>query len=335
MLFNSFRSSIRSLLVPTIAIGTPLVPVVDRASAQPYPSRPITAIVTLAPGGGTDIVARIVTDKMKEILGQAVVVENVPAAAGTVGAARLAASQADGYTVGFGDQTSFVISSLVYKPGYDVLTDFQPISLLSTSVSTLLARKSLPATSVKELIDWVKANPGGATVATFGRGSGPYISAITLQNMAGIRLRAVTYQGTGPAMQDLVAGSVDLGFAEISGALPHIKSGAIKAYGVLSKDRWAAAPDIPTIEEAGGPPVRFITWRGMWGPKGLPKDVTERLSTAVASALSDRTVQKRIVDVGQEVFPGSMQSPQALAAYHKASLEEWTPLVRAAAATEQ
>lgn len=315
--------------------GVSVLLIGSSAGAQQYPTRPITAIVPHAPGGGTDITARIVTDKMKEILGQPMVVENIAAAAGTVGVARLASAPADGYTIGIGDQTSFVISGLAYKPSYDVLSDFQPISLLSTSAAVLLARKSLPPATAKELIDWVKANPGGATVATFGRGSGPFITAIALQNMTGIRLRAVTYQGVAAGMQDLIAGSVDLSIAETGAALPHVRSGAIKFYGVLSNSRAIAAPDLPTIEESGGPPLYSVTWRGLWGPKGMSKDVIERLNQSIVTALNDPGVQKRIAEAAQQIAPLAMQSPQGLAAYHKASLETLAPLVKAAAAAEQ
>ena len=318
-----------------IAFGMVVVPAFDSAVGQHYPSRPITAIVPNAAGGGTDIVARILTDKMKEVLGQPIVVENVPAAAGTVGVGRLAKASPDGYTIAIGDQTSFVISSIAYKTSYDVLTDFEPIALLSTSAGVLVARRTMPPANVKELIAWAKENPGGATVATFGRGSGPFISAIALQNMAGIRLRAVTYQGVAAGLQDLVADQVDLGIVEISGAIPHVRSGAVKAYGVLSNARAAAAPDLPTIEEAGGPPLRFVTWRGMWAPKGTPVDITERLNKSVVATLNDPGVQSRIAAAGQEIASKAMQTPQALAAYHKASVETLAPQVKAAAAAEQ
>lgn len=304
------------------------------APAQPYPSRAITVIVPNAPGGGTDITARILIERMRELLGQPLVVENVGASAGTVGVARLASAAPDGYTIGIGDQTSFVVSSLAYKPSYDVLSDFQPISLLSTSAGILVGRKSLPPNGAKELVEWAKASPGGATVATFGRGSGPFIMAVALQGMTGMRLRMVTYQGVAAGIQDLIAGSVDLGIAEIAGALPHVRAGSIKAFGVLAKARAAGAPEIPTIVENGGPPLSLVTWRGVWGPKGLSQGVVERLNQSIVAALADVGVQKRIADAGQEIVPAPMQSPQALASYHKASFDVWGPLVRAAALAE-
>jgi tripartite-type tricarboxylate transporter receptor subunit TctC len=318
-----------------IAIGMMFVATFDSAIGQHYPSRPITAIVPHATAGATDITARILIEKMKEVLGQPIVVENVPMAAGTVGVGRLLKAPRDGYTIAIGDQTSFVISSMSYKMTYDVLADFEPIALLSTSPSMLVARRTLPPANVKELIVWAKDKPGGATVATFGRGSGPFISATAFQSAAGIRLRAVTYQGVAAGLQDLVAGHVDLGFADIAGAMPHIKSGAIKAYGLLSNARAAALPDLPTIEEAGGPPVQFITWRGMWAPKGTPADIIEQLNRSVVVALNDPGVQSRIAAAGQEIAPKAMQTRQALAAYHKASVETLAPLVKAAEAAEQ
>ena len=299
-------------------------------TAQTYPSRPITLIVPHAPGAGVDTSARILAERMKTTLGQAIVIENVPTGAGTVGVGRLAQAAPDGYTIGIGDQTSFVISSLTTSVRYGVLKDFDPISLLTTSPAVLVARKTLQASDLKELIVWLRKNPDGATAGSFGQGSGPNIVSAAFQNLTATKLRMVTYRGNAPALQDVVSGQIDLLFAETSTMMGHLRGGTIKAYAILTKDRSALLPEIPTIEEAGGPPLHIVTWRGMWVPKGTPADVSKRLGAAVLETLSDPAVQKRIAEVGQEVVARDQQTPQALAAHHKAEIEKWTPMVNAA-----
>jgi tripartite-type tricarboxylate transporter receptor subunit TctC len=287
-------------------------------------------IVPFAAGGSVDTLARILADRVKTTLGQPIVVENIPTAAGTVGMGRLAQAAPDGYTIGMGDQTSNVISSITTSVRYDVLKDFDPISLLATSPVVLVARKTMQATDLKELIDWLRRNPEGATAGSFGQGSGPNIVSATFQKMTGTNFRMVTYRGNAPALQDVVSGQIDLLFVEQSIMMGHLRGGTIKAYAILAKDRSAALPEIPTIEEAGGPPLHVITWRGMWVPKGTPAHVSKRLGSAVVEALSDPAVQKRIVEVGQELVPHVQQTPQALATHHKAEIEKWTPMIKAA-----
>ena len=299
-------------------------------TAQTYPSRPITLIVPHAPGAGVDTSARILAERMKTTLGQAVVVENIPTGAGTVGVGRLAEAAPDGYTIGIGDQTSFVISSLTTSVRYDVLKDFDPISLLTTSPAVLVARRTMQASDLKELIVWLRKNPEGATAGSFGRGSGPNIVSAAFQNLTRTKLRMVTYRGNAPALQDVVSGQIDLLFAETSTMMGHLRGGTIKAYAILAKDRSALLPEIPTIEEAGGPSLHVVTWRGMWVPTGTPADVSRRLSSAVLEALIDPAVQKRIAEVGQEIVPRAQQTPQALAAHHRTEIEKWTSMIKAA-----
>ena len=300
------------------------------ALAQDYPSRPITLIVPHAPAAGVDILSRILAEGMKTTLRQAIVVDNIPTGAGTVGVGRLAEAAPDGYTIGIGDQTSFVISSVTTSVRYDVLKDFDPIALLSTSPVALIARKTMQAPDLKELIVWLRKTPEGATAGSFGQGSGPNIISAAFQNLTGTKLRMVTYRGNAPALQDVVSGQIDLLFAEQASIVGHFRSGTIKAYAMLAKSRSAVLPEIPTIEEAGGPPLHIVTWRGMWMPKGAPAHVSKRLGSAVVEALSDPAVQKRIAEVGQEVVPPAHQTPQALAAHHKAEIEKWTPMIKAA-----
>jgi tripartite-type tricarboxylate transporter receptor subunit TctC len=291
----------------------------------------VTMIVPHAPGGGVDIVARIVAERMRETLGQAVVVENIPAAAGTVGVERAARAAPDGYTIVAGDQTSFVVSSLINSVRYDVLKDFEPIALLSTSPPALVARIELPE-KLGDLIARLRTSAGSVSVGTFGKGSGPHILAVAFENMTGTRLQIVPYRGVAPALQDLVAGRLDLQFAEVAGILPHLRGGKLKAYAVLSDRRSPAAPEVPTIEEAGGPRLHVTTWRGLWAPKATSRDVIARLNRAVAAALSHPDLQRRAADLGQEIVPGDQQTPQALAAHHPAEIRKWLPMVQAASA---
>jgi tripartite-type tricarboxylate transporter receptor subunit TctC len=299
-------------------------------SAQTYPSRPITLIVPFAAGGSVDTLARILAERMKTTLGQPIVVENIPTGAGTVGVGRLAQAAPDGYTIGIGDQTSNVISSLANSVRFDVLKDFDPISLLTTSPAVLVARKTMQAQDLKELIVWLKNNPEGATAGSFGQGSGPNIVSAAFQNLTGTKLRMVTYRGNALALQDVVSGQIDLLFVEQSIMMGHLRGGTIKAYAILARDRSAVLPEIPTIEEAGGPALHVVTWRGMWVPKGTPTRVSEALGAAVVEALSDAAVQNRIADVGQEVVPRAQQTPLALAAHHKAEIEKWVPMIKTA-----
>ena len=298
---------------------------------QDYPARPVMMIVPHAPSGGVDIIARIVAERIREPLGQAVVVENVPAGAGAVGVERAARSAPDGYTMVAGDQTSFVISSLINSVRYDVLKDFEPIALLSTSSSVLVARTELPD-KLNDLIARLKTSAGSVSVGTFGKGSGPHILAVAFESVTGTRLQIVPYRGVAPALQDLVAGRLDLQFAEVAGMLPHLREGKLKAYAVLSDRRAPAAPDVPTIEEAGGPRLHVTTWRGLWAPKGTPRDVIATLNRAVVAALADPDLQRRAADFGQEIVPRDQQTPQALAAHHQVEIKKWLPMVQAASA---
>jgi len=297
---------------------------------QDYPTRPITLVVPFVAGGGVDTTARILAERLKTTLGQPLVVENIPTGAGTVGVGRLAVAAPDGYTVGIGDQTSNVISAVASSVRYDVLKDFEPISLLSTSPVALVGSNKLQAANLRELIAWLRENPDKATIASFGQGSGPHISGVTFQNLIGARLRFVPYRGNSAALPDLVSGQIDLMLSEQSIILGHVRAGTIRAYAMLAKERSAALPEVPTIAEAGGPSLHVVTWRGMWVPKGTPAHVSSKLTAAVLDALNDTAVQKRLAEVGQEVVPAARRTPEALAAHHKAEIEKWAPMIKAA-----
>jgi tripartite-type tricarboxylate transporter receptor subunit TctC len=300
------------------------------AQAQSFPSRPITVIVPFAAGGSTDTVARIVSERMKTSLGQPVIAENVTGAGGTIGVTRLFRSPPDGYTLAIGQWTSTVGAGVMYSLPFDLLNDFEPISMLSIGPIWIVGRNTLPAKDLKELIAWLKASPGKASAATIGPGSGAHMCLVYFQNMTGTSFQLVPYRGAAPAMQDLMAGQIDVSCLEAGQTLPHYRSGSLKAFAVLTKGRWFAAPDAPTIDEAGVPGLHFPWWHGLWAPKGTPKDVIATLNAAVVDALADPAVRQRLTDLGHEIAPREQQAPAALAAFHKAEIEKWWPMIKAA-----
>ena len=297
------------------------------ASAQAYPTRPITVIVPFPAGGGTDTVGRIVAERMRVSLGQPVVIENVTGANGTIGTGRVARAAPDGYTVVFGIWNTHVANGALYPLQYDVLKDFEPIALIASYPYLIVANKTIPASDLKGLVTWLKANPGKATAATVGVGSAQHVGSVLLQKMTDTRFQFVPYRGAAPAMQDLLAGYVDwmMGGPEIS--LPQWRSGNIKIYAATTKMRLALAPDIPTADEAGLPGFYLSNWQGMWAPKGTPKSVIARLNAAVVDTLADPMVRGRLAD---EIFPRDQQTPEALAAYQEAEIEKWWPIFKAA-----
>jgi tripartite-type tricarboxylate transporter receptor subunit TctC len=318
----------RFLHLATAAAALPLLWRIARA--QVYPSRPITIIVPVPPGGVADPIARILADHLTVTLGQPVVIENVTGAGGSIGVGRAARAAPDGYTVSIGNWLSHVGASAVYPVQYDVLEDFEPVSLLTNSPILITARKDFPANDLKELIAWLKANPDKASAATVGPGSASHVSGVYFQRATGTRFQFVPYRGGGPAAQDEVAGHVDLMFNEATGALPYVLSRQVKTYAVLAKTRWFAAPDLPTSEELGVAGINISFWHGLWVPKGTPKEIVAKLNAAVVTALADPTVRKRFTDIGQEIFPRGQQTPQALHAFHQAETEKWWPIIKAA-----
>jgi tripartite-type tricarboxylate transporter receptor subunit TctC len=314
-----------------LAASAVALPAISRiARAQAYPSRPITIIVPVPPGGVADPIARILADRLTMTLGQPVVVENVTGAGGSIGVSRAARAAPDGYTVSVGNWLSHVGASAVYPVQYDVLKDFEAVSLLTNSPIVMTARKDFPASDLKALIAWLKANPDKASAATVGVGSASHVSAVYFQRATDTHFQFVPYRGGGPAVQDEVAGHVDLMFNEATGALPYVRSGEVKTYAVLAKTRWFAAPDIPTSDELGVPGVNISFWHGIWVPKGTPNEIVLKLNAAVVEALADATVRKRLTNIGQEIFPRDKQTPEALYAFHKAETEKWWPMIKAA-----
>ena len=301
------------------------------ASAQSYPNRPITVVVPFPPGGQVDSVARLLLDRMRATLGQPIIVENVGGASGTIGTGRAVRATPDGYTLSMGNWTSHVGGPAIYSPAYDILADLQPVSMLLVAPTVIVGKQGLPPNTLQELVVWLKANGDKASAATVGAGSPGHVSALHFQNVTGTRFQLVPYRGGGPANQDLVGGQVDLRIgAEASQMLPHIRSGRIKAYAVMSKTRWAPAPEVPTTDEGGVPGVQIAVWTGLWAPKGTPQDIIARLNAAVVETLSDPVVRQRVADVGFDIPPREQLTPDALAVYHKAETEKWWPIMKAA-----
>ena len=314
----------------SVAVALSMLAGIAGAAAQTYPSRPVTVIVPFAAGGVTDIVARIVTERMRSSLGQSVIVENVSGAGGTIGVTRLFRAAPDGYTLAVGQWTSHVGAGAMYPVPFDYLNDFEPVSMLSTAPLWIIGRNNLPAKDLKELIAWLKANPDKASAATTGLGSGIHMCLVYFQNMTGTKFPLAPYRGAAPLMQDLLAGQIDLSCPEAGQTLPQYRAGSIKAYAVLTQKRWFAAPNVPTIDEAGVPGLHFPFWHAVWAPKGTPKDVIAKLNGAIVDTLADPGVQQRFNELGHEIAPREQQSPAALAAYHKAEIDKWWPIIKAA-----
>jgi tripartite-type tricarboxylate transporter receptor subunit TctC len=300
------------------------------AATQTYPTRQITINVAFAAGGALDSTGRILAERMRVSLGQPVIIENVTGAAGSIGVGRVARAPADGYTLSIGSVSTHVFNGAIYALPYDVLMDFEPVALLATNPMLIVARNAMPANDLNGLIAWLKANPGKASQGTFGAGSVGHIVGIFFQKTTETRYQFVPYRGGPPAMQDLLAGQIDMMIDNPVTSLPQIRAGGIKAYAVTSKDRLAKAPEIPTADEAGLPGLHVTNWQALFVPKGTPKDVVAKLNSAVVEALADPAVRNRISDQGFEIPPREQQPPEALGALHKAEIEKWWPIIKAA-----
>ena len=303
---------------------------VGSAQAQPYPSRPVTFVVPFAAGGPTDTLARILTERMRAPLGQTVIIENATGAAGSIGVGRVARAAPDGYTVSIGHWSTHVVNGAIYALPYDLLADFDPVALLPANPQLIVTRTSVPAKDLKELIDWLKQNQEKISAGTAGAGSASHVSGAYLQSITGTRFPFIPYRGTGPAVQDLIAGQLDIMVDQSSNSLPHVRNGKLKAYAVTAKSRLASAPDIPSVDEAGMPGFYISVWHGLWVPKGTPKEAIEKLTAAVQETLADPAVRARLTELGQDIPPREQQTPEGLAAHHKAEIEKWWPIIKAA-----
>ncbi len=300
------------------------------ASAQTYPTKPVTIVVPFAAGGPADALARALGERMRNSLGQPVIVENVAGAAGTIGVGRVVRAPPDGYTIGIGHWSTHVLNGAFYDLPYDLLNDLQPITMLPANPALVITRNTLPAHDIKELIAWLKTNGGTASAGTAGGGSGSHVTGVYFQRMTGTVFQFVPYRGTGPALNDLVAGHIDLMFDQASNSIEQVRGGTVRALAVTSRTRLPAAPDIPTVDEAGVPGLYNSTWYGLWAPKGTPEIVVAKLNAAAAAAMADPVMKKLWGHQGLEVPPSAQQTPAALAAFQKAEIDKWWPIVKAA-----
>lgn len=302
------------------------------SGAQEYPTRPIKMVVPQTAGGPLDAIARILSERMRVSLGQPVIVENVAGAAGSIGVGRVARAAPDGYTIVIGIWSTHVANAAIYSLNYDVMNDFEPIALHGSNPQVIVARKSLqlPASDLKGLIAWLQANPDKATAGTAGVGSPQHIFATFFQSVTGTRFRVVGYRGGAQAMQDLVGEHIDFMIDAQANALPLVRGGTIKAFAVTGKTRSAAAPEIPTVDEAGLPGFHLSVWNATWAPKGTPKIIVGKLNAAVVEALADTKVRAQLMNLGQEIFQREQQTPEALRAFQKAEIEKWWPIIKAA-----
>jgi tripartite-type tricarboxylate transporter receptor subunit TctC len=317
----------KSVLLPAFALA--ILAGLETAAAQTYPARPVTVVVPFSAGGTLDVVSRIVTERMRHILGQPVVIENIVGAAGNIGVGRVARAAPDGYTLISGHWGTHVVNGASYELAYDLRTAFEPISMTTSGRQVIAAKKAVPANDLKDFVAWLRANPDKALLGTTGAGAGQ-VNAFFFQKMTGTRIQFVSYRGLAPAVQDLVSGHIDMMISSASDIVPQVRAGTIKAYAVADKRRLTTASDIPTVDEAGLPGFYTQMWNGLWAPARTPKDVIAKLNAAVVDALADPVVRKRLAELGQEIPPREQQTPQALAAFHKAEIEKWWPIVKAA-----
>jgi tripartite-type tricarboxylate transporter receptor subunit TctC len=299
------------------------------ASAQSYPTRPIILVVPFPPGGATDPIGRIVAERMGRFLGQSVLVENTTGAGGSIGVARVVRAAPDGYVLGIGHVGSHVINGAIY-PQYDLLKDLEPVALIASNTTFLVSRTGVPAANLKELIAWARVNKDKVSIGSSGPGSPAHVSGVYFKQLTDSQAQIIQYRGAGPAMQDLIAGHIDLYFDQAMSAVPNIRAGRVKAYAVTGPTRTATAPEVPTVDEAGLPGLYMAVWHGLWAPKGTPKSIIARLNSAVVETLADPAVRQRLGDLGQDIPARDQQSPEALGAYQKAEIEKWWPLIKAA-----
>jgi tripartite-type tricarboxylate transporter receptor subunit TctC len=287
-------------------------------------------MVVAGPAGGpTDAIGRIVGERMQASLGQTVVIENV-ASSGGAAVRRVGRAAPDGYTIELGHWGTNVVDGAVLSLPLDLLGDFEPIALIASNPLLIVSKNAVPAKNLEELVMWLKAKPVEATLAAPGAGSPPHIAGVFFEKLAGVRFQFVPYRGAAPAMQDLIAGQIDLNIPQAAGALPQVRAGTIRAHAVTANSRLASAPEIPTVDEAGVPGLYISVWHGLWAPKGTPEDVIAKLNTAVVTALTDPSVRRRLADLGQEIPPREWQTSKGLGAYQKAEIAKWWPIIKAA-----
>ncbi len=288
-------------------------------------------MVPFAAGGPADALSRMLAERMQRMLGQSFVIENVTGAAGSLGVARVVRAAPDGYTIGIGHLGTHVFNGALYQLQYDLVNDLEPIALLPANFSVIVGKKDIPATDLRGLIAWLKANPDQATAGTAGIGSVAHLATIYFQNMTGTTLRVVPYRGGGAAVNDLVAGHVSFFFDQLTASSIELyRAGKSRPFAVAAPARIPQIPDVPTVDEAGVPGLYVSTWYGFWAPKGTPQEIIAKLNAAVVEALADPTIRKRLDDQAAQMPAPAQQTPAALGAYQRAEIAKWWPIIKAA-----
>jgi tripartite-type tricarboxylate transporter receptor subunit TctC len=300
------------------------------ALAGDFPSHPITLVVPFSAGGPTDAMARILGERLQKTLGQPITIENVTGAGGSLGVGRVVRAPPDGYTVSIGHLGTHVANGAIYKLGYDLVTDLEPVVLLPSNPMIVVSKNAVPAKTLPELLAWMRAKPTPPTAGTAGAGSGSHIAGLYFENITGIKLQYVPYRGTAPALNDLIAGQIDIIVDQTSNSIAQVRAGTVRAYAVTDDKRVESAPDIPTTDEAGLPGFHMTLWSGLWVPKNTPKDVVIRLNHAAVEALNDPAARKKFQDLGLEIPKPSELSPEALGGWQKAEIAKWWPMIKAA-----
>jgi tripartite-type tricarboxylate transporter receptor subunit TctC len=314
-----------------LAAGSVALPGLSRlARADSYPSRPVTMVVPFAAGGGTDIFARILSEGMKAALGQTVIIENVAGAGGSIGVARVVHAAPDGYTVSIGTLTTHVLSGALYPLQFDLLTDLAPIAELGYEPLLIAVKNALPVKNLKDLVAWLKANPDKATAGIPGAGSTGNLADLSFQKTTGTTFQFVPYRGDGPAVQDLVAGQIDMMIEPSSNFVAQVQADTVRALAVTSKTRHPGMPNVPTVDEAGLPGFYVSIWFGLWAPKDTPKDIIAKLNAATVAALADPDMQAKLGKLGQQVSSRNQQTPEALSVLQRAEADKWWPIIKAA-----
>ncbi len=295
---------------------------------QAWPTRPITVVVPFSAGGPTDTLARIMSEPMRKALGQTIIVDTVTGAGGSIGVARVVRAAPDGYTLSIGHWGTHVVNGAYYNLNYDLLTDLEPVAMIATNPQMLISKMAVPAKNLNEVVAWIKANSQKMQFGTGGIGGSSHMAGVYFLNRIGVKTDFIPYRGGAPAIQALLSGEIDLYMTQIAGAITQVRAGKLRAYMVTAKTRQSAAPELPTVDEAGMPGLYTAVWHGIWAPKGTPRDVITKLNAAIVDTLADATVRTRFNDLGQDIPPREEQTVQALAAFHKQEIDKWFPLIR-------
>jgi len=302
-------------------------------AAEKFPSHPITVVVPFSAGGPSDAMMRILGERMKVTLGEAVLIENTTGAGGSIGVGRVVHSPPDGYTIGFGHLGTHVANGAIYKLNYDLVTDLEPVVLLPSNPMIVVSKNAVPAKTLPDLLGWLKSRPQPATAGTAGAGSASHVAGLAFEAASGVKLQFVPYRGTGPAMNDLVGGQIDVIIDQTSNSINQVRAGTIRAYAIADSKRVAQAQEIPTTDEAGLPAFHMTLWSGLWAPKGTPRDAITRINAAVLDALHDPATRKQLENLGLEMPPADKSTPEALGAWQKAEIAKWWPIIKAAHVT--